>query len=130
MYYTISQAAEKAGLPATTLRYYDKEGLLPFVHRGAGGARLFVESDFEWLRIIHCLRYTGMRVRDIRTFITCQMDGGETNQQERLQLLQQHRREVLQRLQELESSRACLETIIQKCEKELAAAEVRQPACG
>ncbi|MGF0068765.1 MerR family DNA-binding transcriptional regulator [Candidatus Spyradosoma sp. SGI.093] len=37
MEYTISQAAEKFGITAHTLRFYDKEGLLPFVDRGAGG---------------------------------------------------------------------------------------------
>ena len=52
MYYTIGEAAQRMHLSAPTLRYYDKEGLLPFVDRSAGGARMFKESDFEWLRLI------------------------------------------------------------------------------
>ena len=43
-------------LPASTLRYYDKEGLLPFVERSSGGIRMFRENDFEWLQV--CLLYT------------------------------------------------------------------------
>ena len=61
MYYSIGEAAQRMHLSAPTLRYYDKEGLLPFVDRSAGGARMFKESDFEWLRLIECLK---MCIRD------------------------------------------------------------------
>ena len=54
--YSIGQVAEMFGLPISTLRYYDKEGLLPFVERSSGGIRMFKESDFEWLSIIECLK--------------------------------------------------------------------------
>ena len=50
--YTIGQVSERFDLPVSTLRYYDKEGLLPFVERSSGGIRLFRESDFEWLQVI------------------------------------------------------------------------------
>ena len=54
--YTIGQISEMFQLPISTLRYYDKEGLLPFVERSSGGIRMFKESDFEWLSIIECLK--------------------------------------------------------------------------
>ena len=44
MEYTISQAAEKAGVSVYTLRYYDKEGLLPFLEKRADGTRVFKDS--------------------------------------------------------------------------------------
>ena len=50
MIYTVGEMAQKLGVPASTLRYYDKEGLLPFVERSSGGIRMFRERDFEWLR--------------------------------------------------------------------------------
>ena len=50
MVYTVGEMAKLLDIPASTLRYYDKEGLLPFVERSSGGIRLFRESDFEWLR--------------------------------------------------------------------------------
>lgn len=49
MIYTVGEMAQKLGVPASTLRYYDKEGLLPFVERSSGGIRMFRENDFEWL---------------------------------------------------------------------------------
>ena len=54
MIYTVGEMAQKLGVPASTLRYYDKEGLLPFVERSSGGIRMFRETDFEWLQVIHC----------------------------------------------------------------------------
>ena len=47
MAYTVGEMAKRLGVPASTLRYYDKEGLLPFVERSSGGIRLFKDSDFE-----------------------------------------------------------------------------------
>ena len=56
MAYTVGEMARRLGVPASTIRYYDKEGLLPFVGRSSGGIRAFTEKDFEWLRIIECLK--------------------------------------------------------------------------
>ena len=55
MVYTIGEMAKRLGVPASTLRYYDKEGLLPFVERSSGGIRMFQDSDFEWLQVIGCM---------------------------------------------------------------------------
>ena len=69
MEYSISEAAERFGITAHTLRFYDKEGLLPFVDRGAGGRRIFKDGDLGWLRIIECLKETGMPIRGIRNYL-------------------------------------------------------------
>ena len=58
--YTIKDAARIMGVPTSTIRYYDKEGLLPFVERLASGYRIFTEKDIATLRIIDCLKKTGM----------------------------------------------------------------------
>lgn len=50
--YTIKDAARIMGVPTSTIRYYDKEGLLPFVERLASGYRIFTEKDIATLRII------------------------------------------------------------------------------
>lgn len=52
MLYTVGEMARMLDVPASTLRYYDKEGLLPFVMWSSGGIRMFQESDVEWLRVI------------------------------------------------------------------------------
>ena len=66
MVYTVGEMAKKIGVAPSTLRYYDKEGLLPFVERSGGGMRMFMDSDLDWLRIIECLKRTGMPIKEIR----------------------------------------------------------------
>lgn len=85
--------AKMLEVPASTLRYYDKDGLLPFVERSPGGMRMFQEKDFEWLQVIGCLKKAGMPLRDIRVYIELAMQGDDTIG-ERLALFE-HQREVL-----------------------------------
>ena len=78
MVYTIGEMAKLLGVAPSTLRYYDKEGLLPFMERSEGGIRVFQDKDFEFLQIIHCLKAAGMQIKDIRKFIALVMQGDET----------------------------------------------------
>ncbi|GGG53066.1 MerR family transcriptional regulator [Paenibacillus radicis (ex Gao et al. 2016)] len=100
MGYTISQIAERTGLTTHTLRYYDKQGLLPFVDRDKAGNRDFKESDFVWLDIITCLKKSGMPVKQIRTYINMCMEGDATLT-ERLETFEAHKKAVLEKLNEL-----------------------------
>ncbi|MBP2651393.1 MAG: MerR family transcriptional regulator [Firmicutes bacterium] len=93
MGYTVSKVAERTGLTISTLRYYDKEGLLPFVDRTAGGARNFKESDFEWLAVITCLKQTGMPIKRIKQFIDWCLEGDATLER-RLNVFVEHKKEV------------------------------------
>ena len=65
-------------VPASTLRFYDKEGLLPFVERSPGGIRIFQDTDLEWLQIIGCMKKAGMSIRDIRQYIEQAQQGDDT----------------------------------------------------
>lgn len=76
MPYTIGEVACKVGITASTLRYYDKEGLLPQVGRTEGGNRAFSDADLETLRMIECLKSTGMPIRDIRRPVHGLVPGG------------------------------------------------------
>jgi len=78
MVYTVGEMAKLLGITASTLRYYDKEGLLPFVERSSGGIRMFQESDFEWLQVIGCMKKAGMSIKDIRQYIEMALQGDET----------------------------------------------------
>ena len=69
MFYTISAAAKKLNISAHTLRYYDKEGLLPFIERNEKGIRIFQEKDFEIMNMIECLKKTGMTIKNIKSLI-------------------------------------------------------------
>ena len=107
MIYTVGEMAQKLGVPASTLRYYDKEGLLPFVERSSGGIRMFRENDFEWLQVIRCMKKAGMSIKDIRQYIELSMQGDDTIDT-RLEMFR-HQREVLtQQIQQLQHT---LETV-------------------
>lgn len=78
MFYSVGEMAKKLNVEPSTLRYYDKEGLLPFVERSSGGIRMFQDSDFEWLSIIECLKKTGMPIKEIKHFIDWCIEGDST----------------------------------------------------
>ena len=111
MVYTVGEMAKRLNVSASTLRYYDKEGLLPFVERSSGGIRMFQEKDFEWLRVIGCMKKAGMSIKDIRQYIELAMQGNDTIDA-RLELFR-HQRDVLNtKLKELQHT---LEMVEYKC---------------
>lgn len=111
MIYTVGEMAKKIGVAPSTLRYYDKEGLLPFVERSSGGIRVFKEADYEWLKVIECFKKTGMPLKDIKTFIEMAMQGDSTID-ERLELIKKQRDEVSIQMQELQET---MNTLNFKC---------------
>ena len=58
--YTIGKVSEMFDLPVSTLRFYDKEGLFPELNR-TSGIRQFSENEIEALRVIECLKKTGLQ---------------------------------------------------------------------
>ena len=75
--YSIGQVAEMFGLPISTLRYYDKQGLFPNMER-VSGIRKFSEAEIEALRVIECLKKAGMEIKDIRQFMDWCTEGPAT----------------------------------------------------
>lgn len=90
---TIGEIAEKTDLPESTLRYYEKKGLIK-VPRDSGGRRVYEESDIEWIKFIRRLKETGMLLKDIRQYSKLRYQGKST-MGERLEILQEHREYVL-----------------------------------
>ncbi|MBL1226619.1 MerR family transcriptional regulator [Enterococcus sp. BWR-S5] len=103
MTYTIKEVSELFDLSIYTLRYYDKQGLLPFVSKNKSGYREFTDSDLGFIHTICCLKNTGMAIKDIRTYISYCMEGTSTISA-REQLLSQHRKNVLQEISNLENN--------------------------
>ena len=93
--------AKLLNIPGSTLRYYDKEGLLPFVERSSGGIRMFQEKDYEWLKVISCLKKAGMSLKDIREYINLAMQGDDTID-ERLALFEKQRKNLEAQMAELQ----------------------------
>lgn len=108
MVYTVSEMAKLLGVPASTLRYYDKEGLLPFVERSPGGIRMFQEKDYEWLKIIGCLKKAGMSLKDIREYILLSLQGDSTIGQ-RLELFRKQKEELTRQMEELKRTMQVLD---------------------
>lgn len=106
--YTISEAAKELNVTAYTLRYYDKEGLMPFVERTASGQRLFKESDIAALNIIECLKSTGMPIKEIKTFIDWCTDGDVTLQQ-RFDMFMERKSVVEKQMEELKETMKLIE---------------------
>ncbi len=109
--YSISEVAKELNLTVYTLRYYDKEGLMPFVERADSGTRLFKESDIDALKIIECLKSTGMPIKEIKNFIDWCSDGDSTLQQ-RYDMFMERKASVEAQIEELKKT---MELIEHKC---------------
>lgn len=75
--YTIGQISEMFGIPISTLRYYDKEGLFPNMQR-VSGIRKFGEKEIDALRVIECLKKSGLEIKDIKQFMIWCAEGNST----------------------------------------------------
>ena len=109
--YSISEVATELNLTVYTLRYYDKEGLTPFVERTPSGIRVFKETDIEALKIIECLKATGMPIKEIKQFIDWCSDGDSTLQQRSNMFLE--RKAIVEA--QMEELKKTMEVIEHKC---------------
>lgn len=110
MNYTIKQVAEKMGVTIPTLRYYDKEGLLPFIDKKPNGTRVFKDEDFQGLAIISCMKKSGVPIKDIKKYMDLCTDGDNTLN-ERLEIFLERKEVVQKQIEELNS---VMETINHK----------------
>ncbi len=101
MFYTVGEVAKQLNVAASTLRFYDKEGLLPFIERSGSGIRMFKDEDLSWLKTIECLKKTGMPIKDIKHFIDCCIEG-DSKIEERLAIIQLQRDSVIKQMQEMQ----------------------------
>lgn len=90
---TIGEMSRRTGLPESTLRYYEKKGLLR-VSRDGGGRRDYGEGDVAWVQFLRRLKETGMPLKDIRRYSELRY-AGEGTMPERLEMLRRHREYVL-----------------------------------
>ncbi len=108
MLYTVGEMAKLLGVAASTLRYYDQEGLLPFVERSSGGMRMFSDDDYAPLMIIGCLKRSGLSIKEIKDFIGLAR-GGDATLGERLEIFRRRRDEVARQIAELRETLAVLD---------------------
>lgn len=111
MTYTIGEVAKIMDVSPSTLRFYEKEGLLPFVDRSTSGIRVFKDADFEWLHLIECLKHSGMPLKEIRQFIQWYFQGDATLENRR-DLFQSRKELVQQQMVDLQQT---LDILTYKC---------------
>lgn len=109
---TIAETAERTGLTAHTLRYYERDGLMLSVDRSATGHRRYHEGDLEWIQMITRLRRTGMPIRDVRRYAELVRTGNDT-EAERMQILVRHRELVRAQLDETQRHLALIDRKIE-----------------
>ncbi len=108
MSYSIKQVSEQTGLSEHTIRYYDREGLLPLLKREDTGKRSFSENDIQWLGLICCLKSSGMSIEKIKEFMYLCLKGEETCEQ-RKEMLELHKAYILEQIQSLNRSLSTIE---------------------
>ena len=110
MYYTVMEISERLNIPPSTIRYYSKMGLMPFLEYGKNGIRKFKEEDIEYLQMIEYLKKTGFSLGEIKDYIECLMKGKSTIQ-ERRQLFEKRRQAVEAEIQRLMEVRELLKNV-------------------
>ena len=111
MLYSIGEVSKITGISISTLRYYDKEGLFPSIIRNNGGIRAFSDTEMEIIKIIECLKATGMPIKDIKRFMDwCQE--GDNSLQNRLDMFNERLQVANKQLEEMQK---IIETIQYKC---------------
>lgn len=111
MYDSIGEVSRKTGITVSTLRFYDKEGLFPNMKRSSGGIRMFSGAELETIRVIECLKSSGLSIKEIRQFLDwCQQ--GDSSLQKRRDMFHERRAVVTKQMEELQKT---MDMIRYKC---------------
>lgn len=108
MLYTVGEMSKRLGISASAIRYYDREGILPFVQRSSGGIRMLSEQDYEWLKVVECLKKSGLSIREIKAF-TLIVGKGDATLTERLALFRSRRDAVQKQIEDMRETLALLD---------------------
>ncbi|MNJ39567.1 HTH-type transcriptional regulator AdhR [compost metagenome] len=111
--YSIGKVAELTGLSIHTLRYYEKEGILPPIKRNEFGTRVFDEDDMQWIEFTCCLRDTGMNIEEMKTFAQLTLQGDETIPK-RVDLLNRQQERILNQVNQLIAYLSMIEHKLEK----------------
>lgn len=107
MSYSIGEVAERTGISISTLRYYDREGLFPGIRRGNGGIRIFSDIEIESIKMVECLKASGLSIKEIRQFLDwCQE--GDASIQNRRDFFYERMEAVEKQMDELQKTMAII----------------------
>ena len=98
MNYTAGEVAKKLGITKDSIRYYEREGLLPPIGRDSSGHRVFSDSDVDWIFLIRCLRDTDMPIFRIKKYVSLVMQGDNESIHKRRNMLLEHSEYIKERI--------------------------------
>jgi DNA-binding transcriptional MerR regulator len=117
-YSSISEAAAKFNMPQSTLRYYEKKGLLPFIQRDEVGRRLFSDHQMALFEIVLCLKNTNMPISSIKQYMDWVIEG-DTTIEKRLEIMMQHKQTVLDEISLMTESLKGIDFKIERYTKQI-----------
>ena len=119
---TITEVGRKFGLSADTLRYYERIGLIPPVPRNGSGVRDYDAASIGWVELIKCMRSAGVGIEALIEYSRLFQQGEET-MEARKALLVEQRRQLLERMADMQRSLDRLDQKIENYERGLAQKE-------
>lgn len=120
--YTIKQAAERSGLSEDTIRYYEKIKLLPSPERTGGGHRAYRQANLDQMKLIVCLKKTGMPLEEMKPFLEAEPDDPQAYP-ELYELMLEHRERICQQIE-------ALQQVVSVIDMRLAAGVMKTPSCA
>lgn len=100
--YTIKQTADQTGVSEDTIRYYEKIALLPRAERRDNGHRVYREEDLRTIRLLSCLKKTGMPLEEMRPFLAVSVDADPADYPELVAHLKSHRENIIGQIASLQ----------------------------
>ncbi|CQR72191.1 HTH-type transcriptional regulator AdhR [Sporomusa ovata DSM 2662] len=119
---TISEVSEKFDIPQDTLRYYERIGLIPRVNRNKSGIRDYTEEDCNWVEFIKCMRGAGIPIEVLIEYVALFQQGDATIEA-RKQLFIEQRRQLIEKMKDMQKTLERLDYKIAKYENEVIPAE-------
>ena len=101
--YSAKEAAEITGLSTATLRYYEREKLIPQITRTDQKYRQYTDTDIEWIKMIQCMRMANIPIRSIKDYVSLLIQGGETLEQ-RFVMVQNHMEDIKKQMTSLQNA--------------------------
>ena len=101
--YSARETAEITGLSTATLRYYEKEKLLPPIARNSQKYRQYTDEDMEWIKMIQCMRMANIPIHSIKEYVSLLIQGGETLEQ-RFVMVQNHMENIKKQMSYLQNA--------------------------
>lgn len=123
-FYTISQLAEAADVPTTTVRYYERVGLVKPEDRSAGNYRLYTDESLRKVKFIRAAQGTGFTLDDIRTLLAAE-DGAVPRCCDVQPLIEDRLDDVKQKLADLQEVKRVLQSALRKCNR----SRPNEPCC-